>query len=69
MVTREEYRDLYLDRSRAYYEMEVRSDLGDAMVQSTAVSYMKAKAQFDWQMAYERLQAMGARLSKREETK
>ncbi|MFM1892358.1 MAG: hypothetical protein RLZ44_1435, partial [Pseudomonadota bacterium] len=32
-----DYRELYLDRSRALYELEVRTDLGDAMVQTSAV--------------------------------
>jgi outer membrane protein TolC len=32
---RADYRDIYLERSRALYEMEVSTDLGDSMVQMT----------------------------------
>ncbi|KHF25979.1 hypothetical protein BOV90_00360 [Solemya velum gill symbiont] len=30
-----DYRDLYLDRSRTLYELEVKADLGDSMVEQT----------------------------------
>jgi len=32
---RADYRDIYMERSRAMYEMEVSTDLGDSMVQMT----------------------------------
>lgn len=44
-----DYRDLYLDRSRALYEMEVTADLGDSMVKVTEAEYMSKKA--DYEMA------------------
>ncbi len=57
-----DYRELYLDRSRALYEMEVRTDLGDAMVQISAVRLARAEAEFDWRMARARLAALTGRL-------
>lgn len=35
-VTREDFRDLSLERSRTLYELEAKADLGDAMTQQTA---------------------------------
>lgn len=57
-----DYRELYLDRSRALYELEVRTDLGDAMVQTSAVSLQRAQVVFDWLMAQARVAALAARL-------
>jgi outer membrane protein TolC len=57
-----DYRELYLDRTRALYEMEVRTDLGDAMVETSAVRYRRAEALFQWMMAQARLQALTGRL-------
>jgi outer membrane protein TolC len=53
-----EYRELYLDRSRALYEMEVRTDLGDSMVQMSVVRLERAKAEFDWLLTQARLAAL-----------
>ena len=39
----EEYRELYFDRSQALYELELKSDIGDAMVQNTRIEYNKLK--------------------------
>lgn len=57
-----DYRELYLDRSRALYEMEVKTDLGDAMVQISAVRLARAEAEFDWRMARARLAALTGQL-------
>lgn len=57
-----DYRELYLDRSRALYEMEVQADLGDAMVQTSAVRYQRAKAMYDWMLARAQLDALAGRL-------
>lgn len=46
--TRIDYRELYLDRSRALYEMEVSTDLGDAMVVSSQ-AYLR-QAEVDYQL-------------------
>ena len=52
------YRDLYLDRSRALYELEVRTDLGDAMSQISDVRLRRARIMFDWAMNEAKLRAM-----------
>lgn len=59
---REEYRDLYLDRSRALYELEVKTDLGDAMAVTSEVRLKLAGALFDWAMTEARLKAMTGQL-------
>ncbi len=43
---RRDYRELYLDRSRALYEMEVKTDLGDAMVQQSQVQLDSARSRY-----------------------
>lgn len=62
LAVKEAYRDLYLDRSRALYELEVRTDLGDAMTQTSAVQHLLAEARFDWLMARAQLQALTGKL-------
>lgn len=54
----ESYRDLYLDRSRTEYELEFRSDLGDAMVQFSRARTERLKALYAFELAYSRLQAL-----------
>jgi outer membrane protein TolC len=50
-----DYRDLYLDRSRALYELEVATDLGDAMTQQSAAMLFTAQTEFELALAWERL--------------
>jgi len=52
------YRELYLDRSRANYEMEVSTDLGDAMVLLSDVQLAQARVAFQSALAWERLNAL-----------
>ena len=52
------YRDLYLDRSRALYEMEVKTDLGDSMVQVSDARLKQAQAKFKTALALARLNAL-----------
>lgn len=52
------YRDLYLDRSRARYEMEVTADLGDAMVRLSEAQLDEANARFAMALAWERMDAL-----------
>jgi outer membrane protein TolC len=59
---RGEFRELYLDRSRALYELEVKTDLGDAMTEISALRLDEARARFDWQMAQARIKALSGRL-------
>jgi len=58
----QDYRDLYLDRSRALYEMEVKADLGDAMTQISAVRLKLSGVLFDWAMNEARIEAMRGQL-------
>lgn len=55
-----DFRDLYLERSRARYELELIADLGDAMAQSTIVSLKRTEAQFKWMLARQELIYLGA---------
>ena len=58
------FRDLYLDRSRTNYELEVKADLGDAMVRLTEAQLNEAKTLFDTALAWQRLgQLSGENLS------
>ncbi|MFK5893958.1 MAG: TolC family protein [Pseudomonadota bacterium] len=53
-----EYRDLYLDRSRALYELEVTSDLGDAMVELTQAQLFKAQVFFELAISWAKLDSL-----------
>jgi hypothetical protein len=59
---RGDYRELYLDRSRALYELEVKTDLGDAMTEMSAVRLDVAHTEFAWMMAQAELAALAGRL-------
>jgi outer membrane protein TolC len=60
--TRSDYRDLYLDRSRALYEMEAQTTLGDAMTRLTEAQWRAATVEFDLALAWAQLDAMRASL-------
>lgn len=62
LKVRGDYRELYLDRSRALYELEVKTDLGDAMTEISAVRLEVAQAEFEWMMAQAELAALAGRL-------
>ena len=55
------YRDLYLDRSRALYEHEVRADLGDAMVQISESALRSARADFELALVWARVHGLTGR--------
>ena len=42
-----DYRELYMDRSRALYDLEVKTDLGDSMIQISEAHFKTAKQQFE----------------------
>ncbi len=69
LKVRGDYRELYLDRSRALYELEVKADLGDAMTEISAVRLEVARAEFDWMMTRARLEALAGRLLPEGQTK
>lgn len=52
---RSDFRDLYLDRSRAQYDLEIRSDLGDAMAEQTAAKLFSQQTDFQLALAREKL--------------
>ncbi|BCO31502.1 protein CyaE [Thiohalobacter sp. COW1] len=56
--TRQDYRDLYLDRSRSLYELEVETDLGDAMVESTRARLLAAQVDYQLLLAWAELDAL-----------
>lgn len=62
LQVRDDYRELYLDRSRALYELEVKTDLGDAMTGISAVRLDVAHAEFEWMMTQAELAALAGRL-------
>ncbi|MBI5461525.1 MAG: TolC family protein [Gammaproteobacteria bacterium] len=59
--TRIDYRELYLDRSRTLYEMEVNSDLGDAMVVSSQARLRQAELDYRLLLDWARLNALRGR--------
>jgi outer membrane protein TolC len=54
----EDFIELYLDRSRALYELEVASDLGDALSRSSEVIYQKLKARLGYALTEMKLAAL-----------
>lgn len=52
------YRDLYLDRSRAIYQMEVKADLGDAEAKIMDVRLQEMQNKFAIALAWARVEAM-----------
>ncbi len=53
-----DYRDLYLDRSRALYEMEVKTDLGDSMVKFSDARMKEAQTRYAIELAWAKLDAL-----------
>ena len=58
LLVERDFRDLYLDRSRAEYELEVTTDLGDSMVEMSALRYRSMKTKFATALAWARVDAM-----------
>ena len=57
-LVNQEYRDMYLDRSRAEYELEFKTDLGDAMVQFSNSRKLVYQARFDLELAWRKLEKL-----------
>ena len=62
LQVRGDYRELYLDRSRALYELEVKTDLGDAMTEISALRLDTAFAEFEWMTTQAELAALAGLL-------
>ena len=58
MQAESEYRELYLDRSRALYDMEVTTDLGDAMVRITEAERDALLTDFNIALVWEQLRVL-----------
>lgn len=56
--TLSDYRELYLDRSRALYEQEVRTDLGDSMVRTTDARLRAAETEFSIAITWAHVDAL-----------
>ncbi|MGD2116727.1 MAG: TolC family protein [Chromatiales bacterium] len=56
------YRELYLDQNRALYELEVASDLKDALIHTARVQLNRASSQFGFALAHAKLLALQGRL-------
>ena len=54
----QDYRDRYLDRSRAEYELEFKSDLGDSLVLYSRSNRDRLHALYAYETAYQRLAAL-----------
>lgn len=52
MKTKADFNELYLDRSRALYDLEVKTDLGDAMVAMSETRYQQAQVEFELALAW-----------------
>ncbi len=55
---REDYRGLAVDRARALYELEVRTNLGESMARLTEAQWRYAQAEFDSALAWAHLDAL-----------
>jgi len=54
----QELRELKLDQNRALYEMEVETDLGDAMVAISEIQYEQAKNEYELALAWMELRLL-----------
>lgn len=55
---RGDYREMYLDRARALYEMEKEVSLGDAMTRMTEAQWMSMQVKYDLAMTWARIDAL-----------
>jgi outer membrane protein TolC len=52
------YRDRYLDRARARYELEMETTLGDSFTRMTEAQWLAEKIEFDIALTWARLKAL-----------
>ena len=57
-VVEQDYRDRYLDRSRAEYELEFKTDLGDSMVLYSRSNTERLRVLYEFELAYQKLAAL-----------
>lgn len=58
LKTSQEFWELNLDKSRALYEMEVKTDLGNSMVAISELQYKQAKNEFELTLAWMQLRLL-----------
>ena len=61
LQTSQEYRELRLDQSRALYEMEASTNLGDSMVAISEIQYKQAKNNFELDLAKMQLRLLAGK--------
>jgi len=54
----QQYREYDLDRSRAEYELEFKTNLGDSMVLYTRGNSERQRTMYDYELAYQRLRSL-----------
>ncbi|MEW8505996.1 MAG: TolC family protein [Candidatus Thiodiazotropha sp.] len=57
-----DFRDLYLDRSRTLYDLDMATDLGDSMTQIADIQLQRARNEFQIQLTHARLKALTGEL-------
>lgn len=53
-----DYRELYLDRSRTLYELDMQTELGDSMTQIADIQWQRARNKYDTLLLQARLKAL-----------
>jgi outer membrane protein TolC len=66
LTTRAHFREMNLDRSRALYELEVNTDLGDSMVAISQQKLEEAELGFRAELAWAEMEALTGRLADKE---
>lgn len=56
------YRELYADRSRSLYSLEIKTDLGDAMARLTEAQWQELKVDYDLALTWARIDALTGKL-------
>jgi len=69
LVVTGDFRDLYLERSRTLYDLEIASDLGDSMSQVADLHLQRAANDLQIRLTRAKLDALAGRLLPGEETK
>ena len=54
----QDYREMYLDRSRAEYELEFNTDLGDSMIEYSRSNADRLEAVYAFELNYQKLAAL-----------
>ncbi len=58
LQSKQDLRELELDKSRALYEMEVKTDLGNSMVAISEIRYLRAKNEYELALAWMQLRLL-----------